>query len=303
MDRFKLMETYEAVVRLGGYTPASKELGVTRAMVSKRIFELEHILNVRLLNRTTQRIGTTAAGIEYYQSCLSVLADVRRIEERLIARRKDAKGELRILSSKTLGEIVVAPILAQFCAKYPGIRPHLVLRDLGTDEHDLVSRGFDLSIRPQDMKVASLVAKPIIPLPRVLVAAPAYLERNELPRNPTDLRSHNCLSSNGEDHSEWDFDGKKGRITVNVAGTFKANSNTVIRHAVLRGIGIGLLGEHVVKSDIAAGRLVRILDAYTVPPRMLHVLYLKDRYQPLRTRLFIDFLTERVNEPQLRAIA
>ena len=75
MDRFKLMATYESIVRLGGYTPAAKELGVTRAMVSKRILELERVLNIKLLNRTTQRIGTTAAGIDYYNSCVSVLAD------------------------------------------------------------------------------------------------------------------------------------------------------------------------------------------------------------------------------------
>lgn len=292
MDRFKLMATYESIVRLGGYTPAAKELGVTRAMVSKRILELERVLNIKLLNRTTQRIGTTAAGIDYYNSCVSVLADVRAIEERLVARRRDVKGELRILSSKTLGEFILAPILADFCSDYPGIRPHLVLRELGSDEHDLISRGFDLSVRPQPVKIASLVAKPIIALPRIVVAAPSYIESCGKPMTPADLTNHNCLSPNGENHYDWQFLGPQGRVTVHVSGTFKSSSNSVIRHAAIRGLGVALVGEYVVEADIKAGHLVKVLDGYTLPERMLHVLYQKDRYQPLRTRLFIDYLTE-----------
>ena len=298
MDRFKLMATYESVVRLGGYTPAAKELGVTRAMISKRILELERILNVKLLNRTTQRIGTTAAGLDYYNSCVSVLAEVRTIEERLVARRRDVKGELRILSSRAVGEIILAPILARFCGDYPGIRPHLVLRDLGSDEHDLISRGFDLSVRPQqqEVNIASLVAKPIIPLPRVVVAAPAYLERNGTPAAPGDLANHNCLTPHGETHDEWQFIAPQGRTNVQVSGTFKSSSNSVIRHAALHGLGIALVGEYVVEADIKAGRLVKLLDGYTLPARILHVLYQKDRYQPLRARLFIDYLSERLKE-------
>jgi DNA-binding transcriptional LysR family regulator len=293
MDRFKLMATYESVVRLGGYTPAAKELGVTRAMVSKRILELERVLNTKLLNRTTQRVGTTAAGVDYYNSCVSVLADVRGIEERLMTRRRDVKGELRILSSKTLGEIILAPILACFCGEYPGIRPHLVMRDSGSDEHDLISRGFDLSVRPQQVNIASLVAKPIIPLPRVLVTAPSYIERNGAPETPDDLKDHNCLTPNGENHYAWEFLNGDGRhSTVQVSGTIKSSNNSFIKHAALQGLGIALMNEYVVDADIKAGRLVKVLSGHTLPERMLHVLYQKDRYQSLRARLFIDYLSK-----------
>jgi DNA-binding transcriptional LysR family regulator len=292
MDRFKLMATYESVVRLGGYTPAAKELGVTRAMVSKRILELERVLNTKLLNRTTQRVGTTAAGVDYYNSCLSVLTDVRNIEERLMTRRRDVKGELRILSSKTLGELILSPILARFCSDYPGIRPYLVMRDSGSDEQDLISRGFDLSVRPQQVNIASLVAKPIIALPRILVAAPSYIERNGAPESPADLRNHNCLTPNGENHYLWEFFGPKGRVTVQVMGTIRSSSNTFIKHAALHGLGVALVNEYVVEADLKAGRLIKVLDDYTLPERTLHVLYQKDRYQSLRARLFINYLSE-----------
>lgn len=298
MDRFKLMETYEAVVRLGGYTPAARELGVTRAMVSKRIFELERVLNVKLLNRTTQRIGTTAAGVDYYNSCVAVLADVRAIEERLVSRRRDVKGELRILSSKTLGECLLAPVLARFCRDYPGIRPHLVLRDLGSDEHDLISRGFDLSVRPQSVAIASLVAKPIIALPRVLVASREYLDGHGTPGTPAELASHTCLTPNGENHAAWEFTTPAGSVTVPVTGGFRSTSSAVLREAALQGLGIALLGEYVVEGDLKAGRLLRVLEAHPPTARMLHVLYQRDRYQPLRARLFIDYLAARMKERQ-----
>lgn len=292
MDRFKLMATYESVVRLGGYTPAARELGVTRAMVSKRILELERVLNTKLLNRTTQRVGTTAAGVDYYKSCVSVLADVRTIEERLMSRRRDVKGELRILSSKALGEIILAPILARFCTDYPGIRPHLALRDSKSDEHDLISLGFDLALRPQQVNIASLVAKPIVGLPRILVAAPSYIERNGAPLTPWDLGNHNCLTPNGENHYIWEFFGPDGRTAVHVSGSIQSSSNAFIRHAALQGLGIALVNEYVVEPDIKAGQLVRVLNGYGLPDRVLHVLYQKDRYQTLRARTFIDYFSK-----------
>lgn len=298
MDRFKLMATYESVVRLGGYTPAAKELGVTRAMVSKRILELERVLDTKLLNRTTQRVGTTAAGVDYYNSCVTVLTDVRAIEERLMSRRRDVKGELRILSSRTLGDIILAPILARFCTDYPGIRPHLALRDSESDEHDLISRGFDLAVRPQQVNIASLIAKPIVGLPRILVAAPSYIEHNGAPVAPADLRNHNCLSPNGENRYVWEFFGPGGRAAVNVSGSVQSSSNAFIRHAALHGLGVALVNEYVVEADIKAGHLVRVLNGYRLPDRMLHVLYQRDRYQPLRARTFIDYFSKTMKERQ-----
>lgn len=298
MDRFKLMATYESVVRLASYTAAARELGVTRAMVSKRILELERILSVRLLHRTTQRLGTTPDGADYYKSCVSVLADIRAMEERLVARRKDAKGELRILSSKTLGEIILAPILARFCNDYPEIRPNLVLRHSGSNEDDFISRGFDISIRPQDVKIASLVAKPIISLPRVVVAAPSYIERHGVPTTPEDLQHHNCLTPHGESDYDWEFTCPDGPAKVHVAGTLKSTSNTVIRHATLRGVGIALLGKYVIEPDIKAGRLVTVLDGYAISPRTLHVVYQRGRNVPLRTKLFVEYLSRHIKEWQ-----
>ena len=185
---------------------------------------------------------------------------------------------------------MLAPMLARFSRENPGIRPQLVLRDLGADEHDLISRGFDLAIRPRPIAATSLIAKPIVPLPRTIVASPRYVEREGLPSSPGDLRNRNCLTPNGEGRNSWEFLGAGKKISIRVSGTFKCASSTVIRHAALEGVGIALIGEYVVEDDLRAGRLVRLLEEYAVPERMLYVLYQRDHYQPLKSRLFIDFL-------------
>ena len=131
MDRLKLMETYTAVVKLGSYTRAAKELGVTRAMVSKRIQDLEGALAVKLLNRDTHRLSPTMTGLDYYENCVTLLAEMHALDERMQAKRAVLRGELKILSSKTFSETMLGPIVAEFCRVHPGISVHITLRDRG----------------------------------------------------------------------------------------------------------------------------------------------------------------------------
>jgi DNA-binding transcriptional LysR family regulator len=296
MDRLRLMETYAAVVKLGSYTRAAKELGVTRAMVSKRVQDLEAALNVKLLNRNTHRLSPTMTGADYYENCVSLLAEMSALEERMQARRSVPRGEIKILSSKTFSETVLGPVVGEFCRGHPGISVHIALRDRAESPHgtDLVTGGFDLAIRTLPARDSALVARPIIGLPRVLVAAPEYLAASGVPRTPADLAKHSCLDPSGAAHSTWSFQGPKGRSAVRISGTLRANSSLVVRHAALRGLGIALLREYLVIDDVATGALVRVLDDHAIDERTLYVVYQRDRYQPARVRLFIDFFTSRM---------
>ena len=132
MDRLKLMETYAAVVKSGSYTRAARELGVTRAMVSKRIQDLEAALGAKLLNRNTHGLSVTGIGGDYYESALGLLADLRDIEERVQSKSAAPRGELKILSSKTFGETILGPIIAEFCRLYPTISVQVTLADRET---------------------------------------------------------------------------------------------------------------------------------------------------------------------------
>ena len=298
MDRLKLMETYATVVKLGSYTRAAKQLGVTRAMVSKRIQDLEAALNVKLLNRNTHRLSPTMTGTDYYENCVSLLAEMNALEERMQAKRAVPRGAIKILSSKTFSETMLGPIVSEFCRHHPGISVHIALRDRDTSPHgmDLVTGGFDLAIRTLPARDSALVARPIVGLPRVLVAAPEYLAQHGAPRTPADLAKHSCLDPSGAAHSTWSFQGPKGRIAVRIAGTLRANSSIVVRHAALGGLGIAILRAYLVVDSLGDGRLVQVLGDYAIDERTLYVVYQKDRYQPARVRLFIDYFTRRMKD-------
>ncbi len=300
MDRLKLMETYVAVVKNGSYTRAARELGVTRAMVSKRVQDLEDLLDTKLLHRNTHGLSTTGIGQDYFDSATGLLAQLGEIEERVQAKRAAPRGDLKVLSSKTFGETILGPIIAEFCRLYPTIAVQVTLADREPVSRgiDLVGGGFDIAVRTLPVRDSSLIAKAISGLPRVLVAAPAYLEQHGAPAKPEDLARHNCLDPSGMAQYSWDFRGKAGaRVqTVRVSGAPRANSSFVIRDAALAGLGIAILRKYLILDDIAAGTLVPVLPEHVLDERTLYVIYQKDRRLPLRMRVFIDYLSKRVKD-------
>jgi DNA-binding transcriptional LysR family regulator len=326
MDRFKLMETFAAVVAAGSYTRAARELGVTRAMVSKRVQDLEAALDVKLLNRNTHGLSLTATGADYFESCRSLLTGVRDLEERMQERRTEPRGEIKVLSSKTFGETVLSPIVAEFCKLHPKVVVHLTLADRDPIHQgtELVAGGFDMAVRSLPVRDSTLVARPIANSPRILVAAPDYLARNGTPAKPSDLTKHSCLDPGGNLHADWRFGGPEAgppylkksalkraggpeagppylkragaKTAVRVSGAPRINSSLGIRQAALHGLGIAILREYLVAGDLDEGRLVKVLEDHPVDDRKLYVVYQRDRHRPLRMKLFIDFITQRIED-------
>jgi DNA-binding transcriptional LysR family regulator len=296
VDRFKLMETYATVVKLGSYTSAATELGVTRAMVSKRLQDLEASLGIKLLNRNTRRLSPTGAGQDYFDTCIAILKAVHTAEERLIGKRNSARGELKILCSKTFGEMLLTPIIADFCTAYPNISVLVALGDMRPDSNEIVSRGFDLAIRTLPVRASQVVARAVASLPRVLVASPQYLGRAGTPLSPDELTRHNCLDPRGAFNFTWDFISPTGRRSLRLSGSPTANSSMLIREAALKGLGIAMMRRYLVQEHIKAKLLVAVLEDVVVDDDKLYVVYQKDRYQPARMRLFIQYLTSRVRD-------
>lgn len=298
MDIAKLMQSYAAVVKLGSFTQAAEELGATRALISKRIKELESTLGVKLLNRNTHGLSVTAAGADYYEGCVSLLTRMRSLNERMQEKRAALTGEIKLFASKTFSETVLAPIIAEFCTKHSdvSIRITLINRDAESYGMHLVSGGYDMAVLSVPIEDSSLIARPIGQVAQVLVAAPKYLEHYGTPKTPSDLTTHNCLDPSGALFSTWELTGPGGKVSVRASGRLRTNGTLIVRHAALEGLGIAILREYLVTRYLEEGSLVRVLGDYGMKQRTIHIVSQKDAYQPRRMKIFADFLAHRVSE-------
>jgi DNA-binding transcriptional LysR family regulator len=292
------MESYALVVKLGSFTRAAKELHATRAMVSKRIKELEAYLGVKLINRNTHGLNVTASGADYYENCVPLLSDIRGLNQQMQDKRASLKGEIKLFTNKTFAETVLSPIVCEFCLMHPEISVQITLINRDTDSYGmhLVSGGYDLAVISFKIDDASYIARPIGQLSQVLVASPAYLARRGVPKSPNDLGLHNCLDPNGNAHSNWELKGSGEKTTVRVSGTLRTNGTLIIRRAAIEGLGIAVLREYLVSDDLRKGSLVRVLEDYEMDKRTVYLVYQKNLYQPLRIKIFMDHLTARMAE-------
>jgi DNA-binding transcriptional LysR family regulator len=222
------------------------------------------------------------------------LAQHAALDDRMQSRRSEPQGLLRILVTKTFGEAILAQVVAEFSYQYPEVSVQMMLSHWVTGQSDVVASGYDVIVRTLPTRDSALVARELVTLPRILVATPEYLEKHGTPQSPQDLINHNCLYPRAAASHAWEFDGPDGHESVRVSGSPRANSSFVIRHAARSSLGIATLVEYLATKELESGRLVRVLSAYRQKPRKLHILYPKDSYQLLRTRVFIDFLVKRM---------
>ena len=252
---FVSLQTFVAVVESGSLSRAAERLETTTGAVSRRLAALEQRLGLRLLNRTTRRIGLTEAGELYYEDAANILRALAEAEDRVTHLSDSPRGNLRIAAPLSFGVRTLAALLPGFCARYPGLRLSL---DLDDRVVDLLGAGADMALRIGQLADSTLVARRICEFRRVVCAAPSYLARRGEPRAPADLVHHDCLHySNIAPKDEWVFaDGQGGAVqTVEVSGPLCANNGDVLREAALRGMGICAMPEFIANDDLAAGRL------------------------------------------------
>jgi DNA-binding transcriptional LysR family regulator len=291
MDRLKAIESFVAVAKFASYSKAAKHFGVSRALLSKRISEMEERLGVRLINRNTHRLSLTDAGLSYLANCQTILSEVESAELSLMERRNVARGNLRVLTSKTFGFMHMGGAVAEFMTQHPGIQVSLTARDMSRQSFDLIGEGYDVAVRTMGMNDSTLLARKIARLRWVVVAVPAYLQKHGVPKVPGDLVRHNCLAVNS-DEQRWIFESGGRTEIMRVFGNLRTNISMIVRDAVLQGLGIGLLPEYCIVPELTDGRLIRLLRNHTCEERSLLAIFQKDRHLPLKVRLFVDFLAE-----------
>ena len=292
MDRLRAMEVFVRIVDAGSLAAAADALGVSAPSVVRTLAALERSLRVRLLNRTTRRSSLTDEGREYYERCKRVLAEADAADASLRSRRVEPQGRLRVTAPVTYGRMRVAPVVAAFLAKYPGVEVELLLLDRVVD---LVEEGIDAAIRIAHLPDSSLVAVQVGEARRVVCAAPSYVRRMGTPKSPADLAGHRCIVFTGlTAGNEWTFAGKPTRVAVHPV--LRTNQFDVAVEAVTEGLGCGQFLSYQVEALVAGKKLTRILGAFEPPAVPIHIAYPHTRFLSQNVRAFVDFAVPRLRK-------
>lgn len=282
------LEVFVRVIAAGSMSTAARDLGLSPAVVSKRIKRLEDKLGTRLLQRTTRQISLTEAGQGFYERVLTVLGGLEEAEAYASGRSSEVNGTLKISAPTSFGRMHVAPHLKPFMQAHPDLTINLVLSDELTD---IVGGGFDLAIRIAGLNDSSLVAKRLASVRRVLCASPAYIAEYGLPKNLDDLKAHRCLPAHNHEH--WRLEGADGQVSLRPEGQLITNSSEVIREAVIAGLGIALRSTWDIGAELKSGKLVQVLPDYESSRSVaLFAVYPTRQFLPAKVRLFIDYVAE-----------
>ncbi|WP_233848889.1 LysR family transcriptional regulator [Paraburkholderia sp. HD33-4] len=298
MDRMASVTSFVRVVESGGFTAAARRLDLSTTTVSNHVQALEESLGVRLLNRTTRRVGLTEIGREYYERCSQILQKLAEADEITSALQVTPRGRLRVRCHQTL-ERSIAPVAARFAGDYPEVSLDFQT-DAVTGPVDPAQEAFDLSIMPASPPDSSLVRRTLAKWRYVLCCAPAYLEAHATPDHPADLADHNCLLyAHSIYRDEFHFVDPTGNPTsTRVSGNIVTASITVLRAAAAAGLGLCLCPPFVVSDLLVSGVLMPLLPDYRTQELEIVALYPHRRQLSTKVRLLLDMLVERFAEEQ-----
>lgn len=293
MDRYGEMQAFIQVVDHGGFTEAAKVLRLSPSAVSKLIGRLEDRLGARLLQRTTRRVSLTAEGRAYADQVREILADIDAVEASVGGAEAEPRGLLRINVAHGFGMAQIVPAIPDFLDRYPKVEVKLTFTDHIVD---LVAEGDDVGIRLNDVRDDTLIARRLAMYTRMICGAPRYFERHGVPQTPADLAQHRAIHSNNVDALNlWPMrwpDGRQERIAV--PGHIYSNSGDALFRLCCDGQGLAFLADSLAYRDIAAGRLVTVLDEYVDRQSWpVYAVYPARKHLAARVRAFVDFLVER----------
>ena len=291
MELSSQMVLFAKVVENGSFSGAARSMNHSPSAVSKQIGYLEDRLGVRLLNRVHQGISLTHEGRAFYDRCADVAASVSDAEALVVSMGGRPQGQLRIAATVAFAKAHILPILPEFLESYPDLRLSLELTDRIVD---LAEESIDVAIRfSEQIDDPTVVARKLAINRRIICAAPAYIDRAGAPKTPADLDDHNCLRlSTVARFNRWDFSGIPGPVPERIDGNFEANDADAVYHATLAGLGIARLSTFLVREDLRAGRLVRLLPDYVDEQSDIVALYADKRNLSPKIRAFIDFLVD-----------
>ncbi|MBR9864754.1 MAG: LysR family transcriptional regulator [Rhodobacteraceae bacterium] len=293
MPYLESLRVFVRVVELGSITAGGRDLRLTPAVASNRIKELEKRLSVRLFNRTTRKLSPTDAGISFYDHARLVIENLENAEAVIAGFAGNPRGTIHVTAPLGMGKRIVGPLVPDFVDRYPEISVRLRLSDRKVD---ILEDGLDVAFFVGTPPDSTLKLRKIMDCPRVLCAAPSYLEKHGTPQRPQDLTDgkHNCLLLRYPRSPEyfWTLGTAGGAQKCEVAGKYDSDDGDVLTRWALDGRGIVNKPRYDVADDLKAGRLVEILPDTPPVASVMGCLYPHRRLQDPKVRSFIDFMIE-----------
>ncbi|MCS6765596.1 MAG: LysR family transcriptional regulator [Candidatus Protistobacter heckmanni] len=292
MDRLQSMRVFVKVADSGSFVRAAERLELNNAVVTRHVADLEAHLGAKLLHRTTRTLSLTEVDRAYLEKCRTILDEIDEADAIASARTTQVSGLLRLAAPVSFGMHALGPMLMTFREKHPDMVVDLTLTDRPVD---LIEDGYDLALVWESLGLAQgLVGRRLRSDSVGLYAAPGYLENFGIPEGPDELgEAHFCLNLSHTDVREhWMLTGPAGAVKTRVNSGFFCNHVDMLRLAARKGCGITPLPDFMVREDVAAGLLVRVLPDYAMPPLNVSLVYLSRKFMQAKVRALIDHLVE-----------
>jgi DNA-binding transcriptional LysR family regulator len=287
MDLNELL-IFAKVVQAGSFTAAGKGLRMPKSTVSRKVSELEARVGAQLLQRTTRQLRLTDVGQAYYEHCARIVAEAEQAELAVTRMQATPHGLLRVTAPLTFG--FIGPLLAAFLQRYPEVRLEMMCTDRTVH---LVEEGFDVAVRAGKLADSALIARRLGSIGRVVVAAPEYLQARGTPRGPKDLERHDCLHFGSTlEHNTWTLHAGSRSVEVPLRTRLAVNEPAMLGALALAGAGIALLPNAEHTTDLATGRLKRLLPEWTSAEAPVHAVYSSTRHHSPKVMAFVEFLRE-----------
>lgn len=289
MDRWTEMELLVRTTELGSMSRAAESLNMSNAAASRHLSSLETRIGARLMQRSTRGLSLTEAGEHFYQSCKSVLSDLRDAEAAASATVLNPTGTLRVTASLSFSMHHIAPLLKDYTARYPNVKVYV---DVSNRYPDLIDNNIDVAIRTREFeRDSNITIRRLAGTRRILAASPGYLNAHGAPRSVEELAGRPLLLyTYANSPNELNF--RRGGETrcIQVQGLLESNDGQVLRAAALSGMGILVQPKYILYEDLVAGRLVSVLDDWDLPQLTVNIAFQSRRHMSAKVRTFIDFL-------------
>ena len=291
------LNLFVEVMRHGSFAEVARTRGVAPSSISRAIAGLENELGIRLFQRSTRKLEPTEAAMVYFGRINPVVNEIETARQIAMDISEEPKGTLRVTTATVYGQTAIVPLIPELAKTYP----QLSIEWLFTDAYlDLVEERIDVAIRLGSLKDSSYIAKRLANMEFHVCASPDYLKRQGTPQTPAELKDHDCLLFPRAGYSfDWLFKDNQGRITqVPIKGKYLITNSEAMKQCAIAGMGPTLLPDWLVNEAISTGKLIKLFPEYVVTATDygsgIWILYPSREYLPLKSRVFIDFLLQRL---------